>query len=656
MSLSFKQMMVLIAIFVVISGSSFLMSNRNVPGKTNILSDLNFGEPIGTEYPVLTEYDNGGLASGRLTTQEGTTVFKQYLRFRQTGPEAFNSCSFQHGEDDYGKVGDFLFCEEDDPIFEYQLEFQSGFKSEVEDNRAYDYEDEVIPILGKPFGIVKAEANPTTKSLKLIMIGGTTPEYLEEGATDVYYVGGRRTVVSVIMVSEVAGQKPRVIMRVNGQDSDTMRKGETHRFADGSYIGIIDVLPQEGGEEMGTGDLVFFTLGGSAGGRIIFHDRDITDDSFDTGKVQASGENIAKGRVKILGSFVGDKIIVRSIIYRLLAEGKTGKDVYVPPRHGIKNKLREPEGMLVADFDIISGGIIGASSARTPAAMSGGANLIHIRPRGDDRYQLIFANNRGQVYNIPFVSTENGFKTGDDDGDLVYEEGANAADFNINNNDYFVVTNSQGSSPSATDFTNVLRYQGYDATNRVLYCNDLAKGSYKTIVDAAGVGQLVIGGTSYPVNVDLTDPQFPINIDQNADGNINGGEARIVALGGGIIDLGGGGPGSITLRTLAKYFDDPSGGDEVTTITITDEGSYVDLNVANQASITMHEVSSGGQRQGSTRYGALFQQLKRSGNPDELKIFYPYGQRIATVGVGTGRGQVGGIVVVTFEASKMKKR
>ncbi|MBW3014489.1 hypothetical protein KY335_04605 [Candidatus Woesearchaeota archaeon] len=650
MSLSFRQMFVLIVVLVIISGSTFIVAN-NRAGKTNVLSDLNFGEPIGTEFPALTEYENAGLASGRITTQEGTTVYKQYLRFRQTGVDAFNSCYFQHGEDDYGKVGDFLFCEEDKPIFEYQLEFESGFESTVTDNKAYDYEDEVIPILGKPFGIVRAEADPARKSLRLVMVGGTTPEYLEEGATDVYYVNGRRTVVSVITVSETPGTKPRIIMRVNGQDSKTLEKGDTERFPDGSYIGIIDVMPQEGGEE-GVGDLVFFTLGGATGGRVEFYDSDITDDTFATGHVQVGGENINKGRLKILGTYIGDKIVVRSIIYRLLAESKAGKDVYVPPRNGIKNRLMEPGGMLVEDFDIISGGIIGSSSAAAPSA-TGSANLIHIRPRGDDRYQLIFTNNRGQVYNVPFVSTENGFKTGDNDGDLVYEEGNNPGDFNIRDNDYIVVTNSHGSSADGTDFTNVLRYQGYDASSRTLYFEDLAKGSYKTIVDGTGAGYLTIGGTSYMLNVDLTDPQFAINVDQNADGSINGGEARVVILGGGIIDLGSGGPGSITLTSLSKYFDDPTG-NEVTTIDITDEGSYVDLNVPSQASITMHEVSTGGQRQGSTRYGALFQQLKRGGDPDELKIFYPYGQRVAQVTVSS-RGQIGGTVVVTFEANQLKK-
>lgn len=651
MALSFRQMLILIVIFVLISGSSFLVSNRNRAGKTNILSGLNLGEPIGTEYSALTEYENSGLASGKLTTQEGATVFKQYLRFRETGPGAFDSCEFQHGEDDSGNVGNFLFCEEDEPIFEYQLEFESGFKSRVRDKKAIDYEDEVIPLMGKPFGIVRAESDPARKSLRLVLVGGKTPEYLEEGATDVYFVNGRRTVVSVITVSEVAGQKPRVIMRVNGQDSGTLEKGDTERFPDGSYVGIIDVMPQEGGEE-GTGDLVFFTLGGRTGGRIELYDRDITDNDFDTGQVQVGGEDLNKARLKILGSFVGDQIVVRSILYRLHAEGRTGGDVYVPPRHGIKNKLRQPEGMLVEDFDIISGGM--AAGRQRAATAPGGANLIHIRPRGDDRYQLIFTNNRGQVYNIPLVSTENGFKTGDNDGDLVYEEGNNPADYNVRDNDYIVLTNSHGSA-SGSDMTNVLRYQGYDAAHNTLYFNDLAKGSYKSTIDASGSGDIVIGGTSYAVNIDLADPSYPISVDQNADGNIDGGEAQIVVLGGGIIDLGGGGPGPIKLTTLSRYFDDPAG-DEVTTIDIFDEGDYVDLDVPNQASITMHEVSSGGQEQGSTTYGALFQQIERGGDPDELKIFYPYGQRVARVTVTAGSGQIGGIVVVTFEASKMKKK
>ncbi|MBD3259363.1 hypothetical protein GF371_01905 [Candidatus Woesearchaeota archaeon] len=633
MSLNFKHMFILIIVFVILTGSTFLYANSQRERNTVVLTGLNLGEKIGREYPSLTEQDLSGLKSGIIHTQEGKTKYSQYLRFKAAD---FETGYFLHGEDNFGRVGDFLFWVEDEPMFEYEVQFHEGFESRVRDNELIDIEDENLRMLDAIFNVVRAEIDPDRKEVELIMVGGKKDQLLmREGETKVLTFGGRRTVISVLYISD-GGREPRVILRVNGVDSKPLEQGDTASFPDGTFLGVAEVLPAEAGEEIR--DMVVLS-GGAGGSKIRLRDTDFTDNSFATGKVEVNGQNIEDGKVMILGQIYDNnqKFRISSIRYRLLAHAKGGGDVYVPPNHGLREYLFEPEGMLVDNFEIISGGIKGGGTGtRVPS------NLIRLQPKGDDRYNLVFTNVRGQTYNIPFVTTENGFGYGYDKGTLHFQEGGGPPVYPIARNDFFVATNRNDIS----GFTNVLRYTGYNSASNTLSFEDLASGSYSTVIDpATGEGNVVIGGQTYSVYVDTANPDAPIAVDLTGD-NGWGDEANVVVMGGGIIDLG---PGAMRVTTLERMFDEPAGDEEIS-ITIIDGGDYVNADVPDQADIDMLE-ASGDEEQGMSRYGVLVKVLERGGSddPDEIQLFYPVSGRRAV-------GQAVGRVAVTLEREKLVAR
>jgi hypothetical protein len=623
-------MFILILIFVVLTGSTFLYANSQKERNTVVMTGLNLGERIGREYPSLTEQDLSGLASGLVHTQEGKTKYSQYLRFKAAD---FETGYFMHGEDNFGRVGDFLFWEEDEPIFEYEIQFHEGLKSRVRDNELVDIEDENIRMLDAIFSFVRAEIDTTRNEVELIMVGGKKDQLMmQEGETKVLTFEGKRTVISVLYISDGAG-KPRVILRVNGVDSKPLEQGDVASFPDGTFIGIAEVMTAEAGEEVK--DMVVLS-GGVAGSKVRFRDTDFTDTTFATGKVEVNGKNIEDAQVMILGQLYDNnqKFRISSIKYRLLSHARGGGDIYVPPSHGLREYMFEPEGMLVNNFEIISGGIEGGGTgAATPS------NLIRLQPKADDRYNLIFTNIRGQTYNIPFVTTENGFGYGYSKGALHFQEGGGPPAYPIARNDFFITTNRNDNS----GFTNVLRYTGYNSGSNSLSFEDLSSGSYSTIIDpATGRGNLVIGGQTYPVYVNTGNPDFPIAVDLTGD-NGWGDEANVVVMGGGIIDLG---PGAMKVKTLEKMFDEPAG-DEQISITITDGGDYVNADVPDQADIDMLE-ASGSEEQGMSRYGVLVKVLERGGtnDPDEVQLFYPISGRRAV-------GQAVGRVAVTLERENL---
>jgi len=631
--LNFKHMIVLIIVFVLLTGSTFLYANSQKEKNTVVLTGLNLGEKIGREYPALTERELSGLKSGIIHTQEGKTKYNQFLRFKQSGIDPFETGYFLHGEDNYGRVGDFLFWEDGEPMFEFEIQFQEGFKSRIRNNNLDDIEDENFRMLDAMFNVIRAEIDVDRKEVELIMVGGKKDQLImSEGETKILSFGGRRTVMSVLYISD-GNREPRVIIRVNGVDSKPLEQGDTASFPDGTFIGIAEILPTEAGEEIR--DMVVLA-GGVAGSKVRFRDTDFTDAGFATGRVEVNGKNIEDAKLMILGQLYdnNNKFRISSIKYRLEAHAKGGGDVYVPPNHGLREYIFEPEGMLVNNFEIISGGVAGGGTgAGVPS------NLIRLQPKGDDRYNLVFSNVRGQTYNMPFVSTENGFKYGYSRGDLIFQEGGGPPAYPIDRNDFFITTNRNDN----TGFTNVLRYTGFNSASNTLNFEDISSGSYSTVIDAAtGRGNLVIGGQTYPVYVKTADPDFPISVDLNGDGGW-GDEVNVVTLGGGIIDLG---PGNMEVKTLEKMFDEPAGDEEIK-VTITDGGDWVNADVPDQADIDMQEVD-GDQEKGMSRYGVLVDIRERGGSddPDDIQIYYPYGGRRAV-------GQAAGRVAVTLEREEL---
>ncbi|MBS3125389.1 hypothetical protein J4211_04030 [Candidatus Woesearchaeota archaeon] len=543
-------------------------------GSTSDLLEIN--EQIGDVRETLTEVDLDMLKGGQITTDQGSTEFNQYLRFPDDNT---SSGSVLFDKDERDRVGHYMFYNDSTTIFQWELEFEEGLESDVTGNDLVDLEDEDITILGQPFVIVDTDlANKSnlntaggSPDLTIELIGGAVSAVLGENDKETYVVDGKEYEVEVLVISETAaGGEGSVKFRINGEITDELEDGETDVLADGTQIGIRDILAT--GKDIQK-SIVQFYLGAY---KVEFRDSNTTDSTAIVG-AEVNEETIEDANVLIKGQFTtttanaltsltGARFEIQNIKYNLTADAVLG-DMYVPPGTGVRAQLDEPEGMLTPNWDI-----------RYEGLMDTGVSLIRLDSAGDDEYDLEFTNQEGIFYDVPYLSNEAGnaaggtLKFGDNDDDLWFTEflnvtipsfsataNVNTSDrggafttasglgrqvFYISDDDFFVVSNCDLSNTDNTCFTHVLRYDSIDTTNRQLTFTDLGTGTREVTYDATTfLADLVVGGITYKVGVnnDATSVATPNNIyvDLNGNGIRNNCTEVMVGLQGeGTLDLG----------------------------------------------------------------------------------------------------------------------
>lgn len=562
------------------------------------ITGVNVGESIGKEFPALTESHLLGLATGTVQTDEGRTRYKQYIILLGSASQTsgldsnlLSGATVVFEKNNYGEVGDFLRFNSDEDMFEYYIEFESGFQSKVEDGKLVDLREETLNIMGGQFTILDAEVDTTSHSIELKFMG--------------------------------------------------------------------------------------------PGGTVVFEDQDYTDVFFTDSGLKFNGQNL-QSRVMIKGYDMGnDKFSITSIQYRPQPMPKAaGKHVYVAPKHGVQEYLKQPQIMLTPQFEIIYGGLASGSSPlggviadvtgsavstemavgladlinkegptgnMITGAVSASGNMIWFKPSGDDQYDLIVATNNAN-YKFGVMSTNGGLHWGDADQDFIWTESANPAVFNIDQKDYFLVT----SGNDIGQYSSIILYDSIDFAENKIQLRDLAGGTKDATFDAAGFGTVVLNGKPTDFYVSLVAP-YPITVDLTQNGAINGAAAQMVTRGG--VRLQFAGAGTVNVIVPRRLFhDEPPAADETTTFTIGQAGGEITLTVANQATLTLQS-ADGGIKYGMTNFGLEFQWLEDK-EPEELKIGMP-GAQIAQPFANkpyTSGGQAGSYVVVTLERSKLAKK
>ena len=656
---------------------------------------LELRESIGDVRNTLTdvEVSGGGLAGGRITTDEGTTAFNQYLRFFDSANVIDNAPRINYTENEGisdGFVGDYLYIQDsDDPtnkstaFFEYELEFESGLESAVSGSTLPDLEDEEIQIMGTTYTIVDTTVSTSSNEVTLTLLGGAVYDILGEGETKTYTIDGKDFEVTALIIEDVTPAS--VTFEINGEITKQLGDSETTTLDDGTLVGVSDIVLNEAGEA-GSGDIVEMYLGAT---KLVLKDSDYTDTNFSQ-NVEIDNEDITNALVEIVASELSSatKLEISSIRYRLSADALNGDDVWVEPGHGVREYLDEPQGMLGTDWDIRYEGLDDVATS-----------IVKLDPNGDDEYKLIFENMQGLVYNVPFITNEGGtYKYGTNDRDLVFEEGIyNASALNSTNHtptighlDYFVLSDIDESNGYDNEaISHVMRYGNYDSQNNELKFEDMATGdtklvTYSTVGPANGTlgsGDLNVGGTTYKVYVmNASSGIPPLVIDQNANGSMASEEIRLTVNGGAIIDLGNhadstGGtwtPGDMdgtwsntgdslttstvafNMSTLQEDFDEDgpetsgSSSDEWTFIHVTNRTNNEigllkttsDGNFSSNGGIwqLLEDQENNDYYSGMTDYGALWTLYDASStdNPETLTIEYPLSQRGARVFVTFG--------------------
>ncbi|MBW3019050.1 hypothetical protein KY329_02610 [Candidatus Woesearchaeota archaeon] len=523
-------------------------------GSTSDLLEIN--EAMGNVRETLTEVDLDMLKGGQIVTDKGATEYNQYLRFisAQTG-----AGRVRFDQDERDRVGHFLYWQSNQAnntgalLFQWELEFEEGLESDyvlpagATIGQLPDLEDEDVTILGQPFVIVDAQVFNTSvvaaglcgsPDLTIDFIGGAISAVLGENDKETYVVDGKEYEVEVLVISETAnGGEGSVKFRINGEITDELTDGGTDVLADGTQIGIRDILAT--GKDIQK-SIVQFYIGAY---KVEFKDLNATGGTFTQAQVEVNEETIEDSWTDLDGCFSANlrTFTLNYIQYNLTADAVLG-DMFVVPGSGVRENLDEPEGMLTPSWDI-----------RYEGLMDTGVTLVRIDSAGNDEYDLEFTNQEGIFFDVPLASNEAAtYKYGDDDDDLWFWEG-NATQFIVSRQDFFVVSDCRAAPyndiaglTDDTCFTHVLRYDNIDPTNNRLTFTDLGTGTREISYSAAtGIGRLVIGGVTYQVRVNAANN---LAIDMNGDGRYSGyfnstarnitGKALIGIQGEGLIDLG----------------------------------------------------------------------------------------------------------------------
>lgn len=649
---------------------------------------LELRESIGDVRSTLSDVEviGGGLAGGRVTTDEGSTEYNQYIRFLDNTLAIENAPRVNFTENEGiadGFVGDYLYIQDanesalaTEAFFEYELEFESGLESTISSSTLPDLEDEEVEIMGTTYTIVDTKVDTSANEVTLTLLGGAVYDVLGEGETKTYTIDGKDYEVTVMIIEDVTPAT--VTFEINGEITKQLGDSQTTTLDDGTLVGVSDIVLNEAGEA-GSGDIVEMYLGAT---KLVLKDTDYTDTSFSQ-NVEIDNEDITNGLVAISAAEPSStKLEISSIKYRLSADALNGDDVWVEPGHGVREYLEEPQGMLGTEWDIRYEGLDDVQTS-----------ILKFDPSGDDEYNLIFENMQGLVYNVPFASNQGtAFKYGTDERALVFEEGVynTSTDSMMNATtqtptigylDYFVLSDVDESNNFDNEASShVMRYSNYNSQNKELKFDDLATGQSRTVIYSTtspangtiGSGDLHVGGTTYKVHVaNVTSGNPPLIVDLDGDGTIEGEEVRITLNGGGILDLGlhtsstggtwthtdggqnltgvwtGGTSGdtvaeaNVYLTTLQEDFDEDgpeTGG--------ANQNEYLNFTVRpranNEVGINKTDfVSNGGVYKlledkenddyysGMTDYGALITLYDASStdNPETLTIEYPLSQR-----------------------------
>jgi hypothetical protein len=660
---------------------------------------LEIGESLGDVRETLTEVDLDMLKGGQIVTDKGSTEYNQYLRLPINGSQPYHGAVI-FSEDERDRVGHYLFLNDGDLVFQWELEFEEGLESAIEGDDLKDLEDEDITILGQPFVLVDSDvfapgfaavnvtAGGVAPQLTLELIGGAVSAVLGENDAQTFVVDGKEYEVEVLVISETAAQgEGSVKFRINGEITDELEDGETDVLADGTQIGIRDILAT--GKDIQK-SIVQFYLGAY---KVEFRDTNTADNIFQGAGTEVNEETIEDSAVRILGQFTragssttsltGAVYEIQNIQYNLTADAVLG-DMYVPPGTGVREQLDEPEGMLTPNWDI-----------RYEGLMDTGVTLVRIDSAGDDEYDLEFTNQEGIFFDFPLASNESGmvggvFKYGDDDDSLwftefnsdgsagVFTTAPTVATFNyyIQDDDFFVVSNCNLAVNDDTCFSHVLRFDSVDSTNRQLTFTDVGTGTREvTYTSGTNIAQLVVGGITYAVAVNPNNNQT-IVVDLNGDGVLGNNTRVVIGIQGeGLLSLGcqqnpeatanisqpGLGssngtcdPGTpstmfnVTLTTLAKEFDEATTNEN---ITIEIAGATPDniniVRIVNESAdfwSTLLELEENDDiSQALTAYGVFFELFDNDNNNDaeDLTIEYPLSQRGARVFV------TGGVITTT---------
>ena len=454
---------------------------------------------------TLTDTDLAALADGKITNAKGTFVYKQTLTVGN------GSIVFAVDPDDSTDTPAWYYkILSDDPVYTYKVTFLPALESDVDsENDLDDIDKKVFTFLGKDYSVVDTDCDDTLRSCQIDFMAGAASDTLNVGETKTYTVGTTDYEVELTFVTGTTSSTYAAKFTVNGVSTAQLLIGETDVLADGTEIGVADVLYQAyaGGVQSAE-----FFIGAT---KIR-----IKETAFDAGTGTTSvivGSNTV---TDVIGNMKGTNATATTTqkIDFIQFKWTADEDIYIPAGGKLSETAYNDDNQMFLNFDIEYQGL------KEDTDM----DVIELVSSGDDEYRLHFTNKAGNVLKVPLYDVDAlVLRHGKDPSYAlrVAEGSATGAGVNwsssdvIARNDYFVI------SDSASKNTYLIRYKSLDSSNAVIEFEDVGSGtevtmSYSFVDNETKAGDLTMGGTDYRVWIAKNANNVDILVDLDASGGL----------------------------------------------------------------------------------------------------------------------------------------
>jgi len=580
--------------------------------------------PIGT----VTKSELSALADGSITNEKGTFTYNQYIIMPENA-----SIVYDIDSDVSDDPALYLKFVDASLGYLYRLSFASALKSDIDSADDFDdLDNKKISLLGKEFTIIDTD-NSTGE---LDLMAGAVQDTLTEGESKTYTINGIDYETEVIIITDVTNSQ--VKFKINGETTDALLATETFKLADGTEIGIKEILPNEAGDV--TQDLVEFYLGAEK--------MTITDTAFGTanwgGTLTVGGEDVSNVYVDVVGTFPSSGTDVS--ISKIDINWTTGDDYYVPIGGKLSDQLEadQKDQLFLNNLDFEFTGVD-----------FGETEEIKIRAGAADKMKVSVPTKTGGDLNFyAFYSTATVIALGKDATRPLVTDHSTP----IEKNFQFIVSSGY--------YSHLLEATYFDTANTRVTFKDVGLGnSFKVTAAEGDTGTFYLDGYAYTFTASYTAGTANFtSFGTDIEGEIwTPSEAKVKISSAanitGLVEFteyrkGPGDGAAANVKHINVTVTDAGAGttDKITTSTPTS-------NDANFGTMTSWD-SKTNYYDGYTRWGTYVEYETPTGGQNPVTITYPIAEATADVYITSGvvsttsaGGEIGGLTQVDVASAML---
>jgi len=555
--------------------------------------------PIGT----VTKSELNALADGSITNEKGTFTYNQYIIMPDDARVVYEVDTDQSDDPAlYLKFADSSLG------YIYRMSFASALKSDIDSDNAFDdLDNKKITMLGKEKFTIISTDNSTGE---INLMAGAVQDVLVEGESKTYSINGIDYETEVIIITNVAPLK--VKFRINGETTDALEEGATFKLADGTEVGVRELLPNKAGDL--TQDLVEFYLGAE---KVTLTDSDFTTANWG-GTLTVGGEDVSNVYLDIVGTFPSAGTDVA--ISKIDINWTTGDDYFVPIGGKLSDRLQadQKDQLFLKNLDFEFTGVDFGETEEikiTAAAADKMRVSVPTKTGGDLNFYAFYSDGStialGREATRPLITS---------------------VDTPIKKNYQFILSSGY--------YSHLLEATYFDTANTRVTFKDVGLGnSFKVTAADGGTGTFYLDGYAYTFTANYGNGEVNFSsYGTDTAGEIwTPSEAKVKVSTNSTHGL-------VEFTEYRKGPGDGAAGDvKHVNVTITDAGAATTDKItcnqptSNDANFAMTSWDSKtNYYDGYTRWGTYVEYETPTGGQNPVKITYPISEAIANVYITSG--------------------